>query len=30
MHQDLGSRPMTSDEFAKLVAPYLGPPDGEG
>jgi hypothetical protein len=30
MHQDLGSRPMTSDESAKLVAPYLGPPDGEG
>jgi hypothetical protein len=30
MHQDLGSRPMTSDEFDTLVAPYIGPPDGEG
>jgi hypothetical protein len=30
MHQDLGSRPLTSHEFDELVAPYIGPPDGEG
>ncbi len=30
MHQDLGSRPLTSDEFDELVAPYIGPPDSEG
>lgn len=30
MHQDLGSRPLSEEEFEELVAPYLGPPDGEG
>lgn len=30
MHQRMGSRPLSPEEFQELIAPYVGPPDDEG
>jgi hypothetical protein len=30
MFAEDGSRPLTGREFDELIAPHIGPPDGEG